>query len=626
MWLIIFSLTLFFISHLSASPTDITSSPINKALFDSEKKSIESATDHSEEKEDLGKKLTISTFLDKDRFPAGSNGKLAIIYKAPEGLHITDPSLGFFYVRIKENPNLIFDNPVYPEPEKYKDTMVLRGKVKVIVPFSIKKDAVPGEIKIEGEANFQLCTEGDEEICFLPNKIIFSATMTIFPENTPFSYINSSIFEEEKTKKVDEKTGKKSIEKSFEEKLNKGSIISIFLAFISGILTAFTPCVFPLIPLIIAYVGARSTESKFKGFTLSTFLVLGMALTFSFLGIIAAKSSTAFGSIGQKPGFLIAASLIFLLLSLSMFGLYEIKLPSSISEKIQQKKRKGFFGAFFMGILFGLIGAPCIGPVLVALLAWVAHKGNVIFGFLLLFFYASGIGILFILIGTFSGFIKALPKSGEWMEMIKYLFGIIMLGGAFYFARTLVSKSLFFTMIGISLVILSSFSGLFKRIEILSLKEKFLKTISILFLIFGIFYILLGLTISNKNFFESGFYKENEKDSKINWILNDEEKAFYTARLEGKPVLIDFYAEWCLACKELEVKTFSNPEVVNQLKKFVMLKFDLTKENEWTRDITKKYNVFGMPTILIFDKEGKEVQRISGFIPPERIIHILNSF
>ena len=215
--------------------------------------------------------------------------------------------------------------------------------------------------------------------------------------------------------------------------MGKGFLIPLLTSYGGGLLISLTPCFYPLIPLLVAYVGARSEKSKGRGFILSSFFVLGLALTYSALGTIASLTGMMFGQIQSSPWAYLIVGNIILLLGLSMLGLYEFRLPQFLQAKESGQRKKGFFGAFLLGLTSGLIAAPCTAPVLGGILAYVASRQNVIFGTLLLFVFSLGMGTLLIVLGTFTGFLTSLPKSGKWMVVIKKGLGWLMLIMAEYF-------------------------------------------------------------------------------------------------------------------------------------------------------------------------------------------------
>ena len=222
------------------------------------------------------------------------------------------------------------------------------------------------------------------------------------------------------------------MQQAIETYLATNSPLVFVFVFAAGFLSSLTPCVYPMIPITIAYIGGKSTESKMKGFILSVFYVLGLSICYSVLGIFAALTGRIFGQIASNPYTYLVLGNIFMLLGLNMLGVFEIPLPSFLMN-ISAGKKKGIFGAFIMGIILGIVAAPCTGPILALILTFVAAKQNIFFSVSTLFVYSLGMGLLFLVLGTFSGLLASIPKSGAWMDIIKKLFGFLILIISQYF-------------------------------------------------------------------------------------------------------------------------------------------------------------------------------------------------
>ncbi|MBU1627476.1 sulfite exporter TauE/SafE family protein [bacterium] len=219
---------------------------------------------------------------------------------------------------------------------------------------------------------------------------------------------------------------------SIETYLKTNSPLVFIFVFAAGFLSSLTPCVYPMIPITIAYIGGKSTESKMKGLILSIFYVLGLALCYSVLGIFAALTGSIFGQVASNPYTYLVLGNIFMALGLNMLGVFEIPIQSFLMN-ISSGKKKGILGSFIMGIILGIVAAPCTGPILALILTFVAAKQNVVFSITTLFIYSLGMGMLFLILGTFSGLLTSMPKSGAWMDVIKKLFGFLILIISEYF-------------------------------------------------------------------------------------------------------------------------------------------------------------------------------------------------
>jgi thiol:disulfide interchange protein DsbD len=215
--------------------------------------------------------------------------------------------------------------------------------------------------------------------------------------------------------------------------LSAAPFLAYIAVFLSGVLTSFTPCVYPMIPITIAYIGGRSGESRLKGLSLSIFYVLGMAATYSALGAFAAMTGKLFGAASTNPILYLVVANIFIFLGLSMLDVFTLPIPSFLTSRQPGKKSGGYFGAFLVGLLAGTVAAPCTAPVLGVVLTFVAAKQNVIYGMTLLFVFSIGLGTLLIIVGTFAGLMSSMPKTGKWSVAIKKFFGWVMIGTGEFF-------------------------------------------------------------------------------------------------------------------------------------------------------------------------------------------------
>ena len=489
-----------------------------------------------------------------------------LIIDVPHGYHITKEMLTVKFA----NDAFKVDKIVSPKGEKTELGEVIGGKINVVVNGKFVK---PGNNPVL-EVGYQACSEGENAVCFPP------------------------VTREIKTDIQVEK-GKLTLEQRVAGALDSSVLLALLLIFIGGVLASFTPCVYPVIPLTMAYVGAKSEGNKFKGFIISIALVLGIATTYSVLGIISATTGSAFGSFTQSPVFIVFLGFIFIAMGLSMFGYYDIQLPYTWNTKLQPKK-KGLIGAFLMGMATGVLAAPCVGPIIVVLLTWVAKTGSVLKGFVFLFDFALGMGVLFVLIGTFSGVLASLPKAGNWMIKVKYLFGILFIIAALLFTKPILGK--YFWLFAV-LFFLPAIIAMFYH------KAVSKKTGLVLLLLITVPLIAVNFITVKK---ESGISSE---------YATHISQAIKKAKDENKIVVIDFFTDWCAACEELEKYTWSNRKVKEYLnEKAVFLKLNLTPKTKEAEEILKKYNVIGFPTVVFIDGEGKELKRFFGFVKPEKFI------
>ncbi len=387
---------------------------------------------------------------------------------------------------------------------------------------------------------------------------------------------------------------------------SSGLFLSLIFIFLAGLALNLTPCVYPLIPITIGYFGGQAEGKTSRLVMLGLLYMLGMALTYSVVGVVTSLSGAVFGTLLQNPIVIIGIVLLFVALALSQFGVYEFKLPDSWVAKAGGAKGGGY-GAFFMGLTMGIVAAPCIGPFVLGLVTYVAAKGDPLYGFLMFFVLALGLGFPYLLLAIFSGKIKNLPRAGLWMDGVKHIFGFLLIGMAFYFLDPILPKHIQ----GYSLPIFGIIAAL-----ILLFVDKTANDAKG-FKIFKIIFSVLVLAVS------AYALKPNEN-------LEPEWKKFsivnYEASLNNNErMVIDFYADWCIPCKELDALTFSDKRVLNEFTRFTVYKVDMTQNNETNELLRKKFNVIGMPTVLVIDSNGNETKRLTGFVNADEFLTFIKN-
>ncbi len=417
----------------------------------------------------------------------------------------------------------------------------------------------------------------------------------------------------------------------------KGLLLTLVGIFIAGILLSFTPCVYPMIPITLGLIGARGEGKPLKGLLLSSVFVLGIVITYSSLGVAAALTGSLFGALMQSKTVLLAIVLIFTAMALSMFGLYDIAVPSVVSSKLAGKKKKGLVGVFVLGIVAGIVASPCSSPVLASLLLYVSATQNPAHGFIMFFTFAIGMGLLFIAIGTFPNFLGALPKAGVWMDEVKKFFGLLLLGVAFYYLSFVLYQQpfIYLLLVAVSLILLGVFTGAFATLARDSTGlDKLHKAFGIVFLVAGVALLFDTLQVQHASVSpEAGPPAAVQVDAgetpspepaapkEIQWITSEPE-GLALARQAQKPIMIDFYADWCLPCVKMDRETFTDPRVISQLGRFVSIRVDLTESTEEGTRLTEKYSVAVIPTIAFFSPSGKLLSEftINGFTPADEFL------
>jgi len=438
-----------------------------------------------------------------------------------------------------------------------------------------------------------------------PTDIDTTLLISVVDDKTPNSEMNSEIFSQ---LNIDYSSNIAENENSISSTLEKsGLLLSLLFVFLGGLALNLTPCVYPLIPITIGYFGGQSEGSTGKLFLLGLFYILGMALTYSIVGVITSLTGAVFGTLLQNPIVIVIIAAIFVILSLSMFGLYEFKLPDSWVEKAGGA-RTGIFGAFFMGLTMGIVAAPCIGPFVIGLVTYVAAKGDAIYGFWMFFVLALGLGFPYLILAVFSGKIKKLPRAGFWMDAVKHIFGFILIGMAIYFISPLLPKNFNSYVLPVYGILTSLFLLFFDKVA------NDIKVFRIIKIVISVVVILVSVYI----------LIPSEKQSP-DWKVYTEEN--YSASIgSNKKIIVDFYADWCIPCKELDALTFSDKRVIELSKEFDTYKVDMTRSmSEETERIRNKFSIIGMPTVLLINSDGSESLRITGFINADEFIKLMNN-
>lgn len=587
--------------------------------------------------------VTVSASSTKKEFLPSENIRVNIKADVQSGYHInanqvSDEDLIPTTITVDAG-ELKLSKVSWPSSHKYKFSFseteldVYEGSLNIGLNLKAPKNIKPGKYEVSGSINYQAC---NDRACFAPKDAPFTVTVTIKEDTAKVDTSKTDVNPVDTTRKDTTDLGKTKDTSTAKTNLTEnkrdttqtitgsenknqiaayieenGMFVALLIIFVLGIGLNLTPCVYPLIPITISYFGAQVSNSKGGKILMALFYVLGMSVTYSVLGLVAALTGGVFGSLLQSPVVVAILVLIFIALALSMFGVYEIKIPQSLAN-FSGKNRQGYLGTFMMGLTVGFIAAPCIGPLVLSLLVYVGQVGSPFLGFIMFFVLSLGLGLPYIFLAIFSSSITKLPRSGEWMEGVKIIFGLMMLGLALYTAQPLMSVELYEIIFPIFLILAGVYLILIDRKAI---NAPTYTRIKYAIAIAGIIWGSMNLHFGEEPQSVAGKYE---------WQMIQTQPLIDASitKSKDKPTIIDFYADWCAQCKELDKYTYVDPKIIELSKKFNNIKVDLTKGD---KEIEGKFKIQGLPVVAFIDKNGKEREdlRVTGFLKPEEFIKVM---
>ena len=396
-------------------------------------------------------------------------------------------------------------------------------------------------------------------------------------------------------------------------------IIGTFFLF--GLLLSLTPCVFPMIPILSSIiVGQGDQITTRRAFTMSLVYVLAMSVTYTVAGVLAGVFGENLQAMFQNPWIIGTFALVFVALAFSMFGFYELQLPAGLQNKITQvsNQQKGgtLTGVAVMGFLSALIVGPCVAPPLAGALIYIGQTGDALLGGTALFAMSLGMGVPLLLLGTSAG--KLLPRAGAWMDNVKAVFGVLMLGLAIWMADRILPDWTTLMLSGLLLIGSGVYLGALEPIGEKSGWHKLFKSMGVISLVYGVI-MLVGLASGGQQLLQplkgvSGASAIAQQSSGLAFKKIDDLAALEAELAKGQPVMLDFYADWCVSCKEMEAMTFTDPKVQQALSGVTLLKADVTDNTEAHKALMKHFNIVGPPAILFFQNgQEQKAQRVVGF-------------
>jgi len=534
-----------------------------------------------------------------------------------EKIHVTADTLKYLIVK----PQEISLNIKLPTPQKLDGDMVYEKDIIVSIPIKDISSKVSGDYTLS--INFSGCS--DKGICYNPISKTYDFKGDPSLQISFFDKLKNALDESNPNGIVDLLIG-------------ESSFFIIFLFLVLGLLLALTPCIFPMIPILSSIIVSQSGGEKpsaSKGFFTSLVYVLSMAITYTAVGVISGLAGADIQAAFQNPWVLTGFAVMFFALAISLFGYYELQLPSKWQSKINsvsdQAQGKGIMGTVVMGFLSAFIIGPCVAPPLAGAVIFISQTGDALLGGMALFAMSMGMGLPLLIVGIGAG--KFMPRPGGWMTAVSQTFGVVMLGLAIFMLGKVVSPTVTILLWSFLFMGTAFYMGVFDNASTRVGMKKLLQLLAFVSLLYGASLFIGALTGAKsvlhpfKNF-TSGKVLEgtasSEHIAKVGYSIASLQKEVEASTL---PVIVDFRKKSCASCDELEAITFPDPAVIKELKRFTFITIDVTNNTEDEKALMKKYGAFGTPSILFFDKENKHLPKknMSGFQTAEKLSKHLKS-
>jgi thiol:disulfide interchange protein DsbD len=541
-----------------------------------------------------------------DRAPlvAGEELRLAVALTIDHGWHVNSNEPGDEFSLPTTVEFLLPDGwpvPVvaYPDGEalefEFSDTPieVWEGRAVILAGLTVP-DTAAGDHRLRVAVTAQACNNTQ---CLPPEEVRTGVDVSVAAAGSGSEPINQELFEALVTAATESS-----------DLASKSLPLLLIGVFLAGLALNLTPCVFPLIPITVGFFTQQTKDREGSAFPLALAYVVGIALTYSVLGVLAALSGALFGAALQSPWVVGLIVVVLLSLATSMFGLWELRVPGWAQRA--SGGRSGAFGALIMGLVMGFVAAPCIGPFVVGLLTYVGQRGDPLLGFILFFTLAMGLGLPYLILGTFTGAVNKLPASGMWMVGVRRVFGIILIAMAAYFAAPLMPGDSGRWLMSAVLVLGALYLLVIDRTgHEQPTIDRVMRVLAAAMLVAG---VVMAPTL------RLGGAAAGDATQHLVWQPYDA-AAVEAAVAGGGPVILDFYADWCAPCRELDQKTFAAPKVASVLEGYFRFKVDLTRSSEENQALATEYRVMGVPTVIVLSG-GKEAFRITGFEPPDQFL------
>jgi len=434
-----------------------------------------------------------------------------------------------------------------------------------------------------------------------------------------------------------------------------GLPLFLLLVFLAGILMSATPCIYPMIPITLAVIGAQTQDKGVaKGFILALTYGIGLALVYGLIGLLSATVFSGITAFLQSPAVLVPIAVLMVAMAFAMFGAFELEAPAFLRNRLQGAggSRTGIIGALIAGMVAGLVASPCVGPFLAALLIWIGAYGGPFLGFLSLFIFGLGLSALLVAVGTFPSLMSSMPQSGGWMETVKKGMGLLLLYMAFFFVRPplVLPESVFFPLLGVVTIIVAAFMGAFDRLTGEShWWDRFRTGLGFVALLVGIFLLARSVlpdllpaptavtqpAVASAGPVGGGTVAAAPLPAKVPWevihtgenVMEFIDGKLAEAKAAGQPVMFDFWATWCAYCKKLDKKVWNQAPVIEESLRFTTIKVDATKSDAEMEAVYERFGVSGLPMVVFVDGQGNHLvaKSFNGYKGPDEILSIMKT-
>lgn len=550
---------------------------------------------------------------------AGSSVEVEVVLEIVSGWHVNanPPSPEYLIpvtVSVKSAPGLAPRGVLYPTGRQVKlgfdenPLSVYEGSVTVRVTLAAAPDAASGEHTLRGAVGFQPC---NDEVCLAPASAPFAIRVAVTGGVTapaPAGTGDDSAPPPPDTAMAPAAApaphAASETDRRLAGALERGGLWWFLMLFLGGLALNLTPCVFPMIGVTVSVFGARRRERTVKVLAHAIAYVLGIAVTYSVLGVVAALTGGLFGAALQSVWVSVGLGVLFVVLSLSMFGFYEMQPPAWVLQRLGGADATSLVGILLSGLAVGIIAAPCVGPFVVAVLAVLAQRGDALFGFQTMFVMSLGLGLPYLFLALFSNLIQSLPRSGDWMLWVKKVFGILLAGIGLYYVLVGLAPRLAPWVAPVALALGGLYLGFVDRHGSAKPAFRWFKRALGALAVLAAVPVVMALRAEGIRF------------------APYEEAAVQAALAAGRPVMLDFSAAWCLPCHELERSTFTDRRVIERSRDFAVFKVDLTRfDSPESQALRARYGVAGVPEILFLAPAGEvRAARVTGFLPPEAFL------